>query len=137
MTPQRRLLLASLMAAWVGMVLACGGGGSEKTMPYEVLEKKHRPDGKFIMSLLVSETATKEDVMKLAESLRREHAGKIASISIFDSSEAWRRHLDETYPEKELSRHWLLVIDGDRSGGEEIRWVAEGRNSPKVEPGRR
>jgi hypothetical protein len=31
-----------------------------------------------------------------------------------------------TYPEEELSKHWLVNI-GDFLGGEEVRWVAEGR----------
>jgi hypothetical protein len=101
-------------------------GQSGKTIPYDVLEKKSRADGKQIMSLLVSETESREDVMKLADSIRREHGGKIASISIFDSREAWRRHLDETYPETELTRHWLVQI-GDGLGGEDVRWVAKER----------
>ena len=53
MTRQRRLILASILVAWVGMVLACGGGGrtshpsqktgtTEKTIPYEVLKKENR-----------------------------------------------------------------------------------------------
>lgn len=150
MTRQRRLLLASLVAAWVVMVLACGGAGSdenksgprsvtsensgEKTIPYEVLEHGKRVDGKLIMSVLVSEAASKADVMKLADSLQRQHAGTYATISIFDSREAWRRQLDKTYPEDQLSRHWLVVIVDEQANfgqrtkdHQEIRWVAEGR----------
>jgi hypothetical protein len=99
---------------------------AEKTISYEVLRKeKRRGDGKLILVVLVSESASKQDVLKLAESLRREHDGKFAHIEIFDFREAWRRHMDESYPEKELSRHWLVEIAGDL--GQEIRWVAEGR----------
>jgi hypothetical protein len=139
MTRQRRLLLASLLVVWAGMVPACGGGGkksdpsagaSEQTIPYEVLKKDKRRDGKLIIELLVSESAKKDEVMKLAESLRREYAGRYAFISIFDSREAARRREDFSYPERELSRHWLVVVDwgGDTRSREEIRWVAEGRD---------
>jgi hypothetical protein len=137
MSRQRRLLLAALSAAWVGMVLACGGAGqtpstdpAEQTIPYEVLKNKKRGDGMLIMSLLVSETASKQDVLKLAESLKRQHEGKYASISIFDSREAGQRadQMDESYPEKELSKHWLVVIDTLQTPSGEVRWIAEGRD---------
>ena len=124
MTRQRRLILASILVAWVGMVLACGGGGrtshpsqktgtTEKTIPYEVLKRKTVVGTASCFSkVLVSEQASKQEVMKLAESLQREHNGKFAHILIFDSREAWRRrHKDGSAPEKELSRH-LVVIAG-------------------------
>jgi len=83
-----------------------------------------------MIDVLVSEAAPKQDIMKLAESLRDQHAGKYAVICIFDSREAQRRREDLTYPENELSRHWLVVIDwgGDTGSKEEIRWVADGRD---------
>src|SRR4029077_11052101 len=70
----------------------------------------------------------------LAESLRQEYSGRFATICIFDSREASQRRTDESYPEKELSRHWLVVVDwgGDTGSKEEIRWVAEGRDQQEV-----
>lgn len=98
------------------------------TIPYESLKSaKRKSDGKLILEVLVSESDSKEEVMKLADRLRREHAGNYVTISIFDSREAWRRRMDESYPETKLSRHWLVVID-DTLGKDEIRWVAKGRD---------
>jgi hypothetical protein len=128
----KRLLL---VAACVTVIPACGGGdpkfegreASEKSIACEVLRCKKRADGKFFIDFLVSDSASKEEVLKLAESLRQQYDGKFACISIFDSREAWRRHEDLSYPEKELDRHWLVVIDGD--SGQKISWVAEGRQN--------
>ena len=100
---------------------------SEKAIPYEVLKnEKRRGDGKLFFEVLVSEATSKQDVLRLAESLRREHTGKFAHICIYDSREAFQRQFDETYPEKELNRHNLVVIAGDL--GEEVRWIGEGRD---------
>jgi hypothetical protein len=118
------------------MFLACGGSGTqgkrdEKAISYEVLKKVNRKsDGKLIMDVLVPDKASKQDILNLAETLRREHAGKFATISIFDNRDAWKHQQDEAYPEKELSKHWLVVVDwgGDTGAKEEVRWVAEGRD---------
>jgi hypothetical protein len=99
---------------------------TESTIPYQIVKSVKRLDGKLIMEVIVSETASQKEVLDLAENLRQEYAGAFASIIIFDSHEAWRRHLDMTYPEEELSKHWLVNI-ADFLGGEEVRWVAEGR----------
>jgi hypothetical protein len=147
-----------LAAVWLGSVLACcfpddkkseaksadGPAAEGDTIPYEVLRKeKRRGDNKLAIDVLVSETASRPEVMKLAEQLRREYDGKFATICIWDSREAWRKHpamlkaslegktgKDMPYDEKELDRHWLVVISGYL--GQEIRWVAEGRDDPKA-----
>jgi hypothetical protein len=120
-------LLALILVACAGCGGKQGADGNEKTIPYEVLKKeKRRGDGKLFLEVLVSEAAPKQEVMKLAESLRRQHARKFAHICIYDSREAFQRQFDETYPEKELDRHNLVVIAGDL--GEEIRWIGEGRD---------
>lgn len=153
MTLQRRLLVACILVAWVGMILACGGAGqtgnratsppaqqkaesreaSEKPIPYEVLTKKGRSlDGKLMWHILVSETVSKDDVMKLAQNLQREYAGNYAFMFIYDSRETWQRWDDESYPEKERDRHFLVMMDGGITGSKaEIRWCAEGRISPE------
>jgi len=103
---------------------------ADKTISYEVLENvPRRLDGKLLMDLLVSEAASRQEVMKLAESLHRKYVGKYAYMSIFDSREAQRRQRDETYPEKQLSQHWLVTMDGGLTGSKaEILWIAEGRD---------
>lgn len=107
----------------------------DKAIPYEVLRKEKRR-GKLSLEILVGEADSKQNVLKLAENLRREHDGKFALISIFDSRDAWKHRPAmeraalqgksyKSYPEKELDRHWLVVIDDI---DHEIRWVAEGRD---------
>lgn len=108
-----------------------GSTANEKTISYEVLKKVKRGDGKLVMELLVSEAASKQEVLKLAESLQREYGGKYAYIDIFDSREAWQRRPDESYPEKEFRRHYLVQIAGVDMGwkdSQEIHWLAEGRD---------
>ena len=148
MGPQRWSIMASLLAAWVGMILGCRGGdkATENTIPYEVLKnEKHRGDGKLVLEVLVSEAASKQDVLKLAESFRQQHAGKFFSISIYDSRAAYLREIELNTPAeldkafaspekkrewlkavKELQRHWLVSISVN--DGEEIRWHGEGRD---------
>jgi hypothetical protein len=82
------------------MVLACGGGGNyeprtgdtkhaskpvENLIAYEVLEKR---DAFKTMTILVSESATKEEILRLAESLKRSYDNDW-HISIFDSRDLY------------------------------------------------
>jgi hypothetical protein len=104
---------------------------NEKTIPYEVLSKREVADITLQMSILVSDTAPRQDVLNLAESLRRQYAGKYEylAIEIYDSREAHRRHFDLTYGERELFRHWLVEIGGlSWNDGQDIHWLAEGRD---------
>lgn len=107
------------------------GVQTDANIPYEVL-KNEKVRSKLVMYLLVNPDASQQEVLKLAENLRREHAGKYATISIFDSREACRAAIafDQSYPEKELARHWLVVIN-DTFGEDKISWVAEGRPDAK------
>jgi len=98
-----------------------------KTISYEVLKQIPRGDRKLIIDVLVSERATKQEVLKLANNLRREYAGKYGVITIYDSRVASQRHHDETYPEKELFLHWLVEI-ADWNEGKEIQWLAPERD---------
>lgn len=102
----------------LALVLVCGGCAGEKTIPYEVLEKSDvQKRGRFNMSILVSETASKEEVMALARSLQKKFAGEFALIEIYDSRETFRRIMDETYPAEEIGRHLLVaILDGDPKG---------------------
>jgi LSD1 subclass zinc finger protein len=93
-------------------------------VPCEVLDERRTPAGKLALDLLVSPSMTRADALTLAEARRRRHAGDYATICVFDDREAWRRHLDPDYPEKTLSRHWLVVVTPDRG----VCWVAEGRD---------
>jgi hypothetical protein len=97
---------------------------------HEISLKQPRGDGKLNIEVLVNEKMPKQEVLRIAERLQREYAGKYVTICIFDSREASQRRTDLSYPEKELSRHWLVVVDwgGDTGGKEGIRWVAQGRD---------
>lgn len=122
---------AAMLILTLILVAYAGCGGNEKTIPYEVLRKWDVKTRGFGMEILVDEAASREDVMNLAKSLQRQHAGKYLVIDIFDSREAWQHRDDDGYPEKEYWRHYLVQIAGKFRGwedGQEIHWVAEGRD---------
>jgi hypothetical protein len=100
-------------------------GGGENTIRYEVLKQKNVGNARLWMDILVDEAASKAEVMILAKDIERQYAGKTKSwvICIYDSRVAWQRQLDESYPEQELLRHHLVVIDDLGP----IRWIGEGR----------
>jgi hypothetical protein len=86
--------------------------------------------GKLYMDLLVKETATKEEVLTLAAHLLKEYDGRYATINIFDAREAWRRRDDETYPQDEYFRHWLVQLDALtlQNDPRMDSWCAKGRD---------
>jgi hypothetical protein len=151
MTRLRRLFLASLLAAWACIVLACSGGGSPTKsaeedakrngdIAYDILEERRRGDGKVFLYILVDEKASTADVMKLAGRLWQRD--DIDTLNVFDARAAYdsakweeRKGRDNpAYPQKEMDRHWLVqgVAKGE-GGDKEIRWIAKGRD-PSAEP---
>jgi hypothetical protein len=131
----RTLLLAPLLGLVV-LVPACDvddgeWSGEVAGVKYTFLEKKrNRATGRLVRDVLVDPKTSKEDVMKLAEGLRRKYTGKLGIISIFDSREAWERQGDPSYPTEEFYRHCLVAVEGQPvfdDGKEEVRWIAEGR----------
>ena len=121
-----------VLAVLTIMLLAISCGPTTpppNTLDYEVLREWDIPAGGIGMELLVSETATKEEVLALANSLRSKYLprGSIF-ITIFDSKEAYTRIDDPTYPEEEYFKHLLVSIGRNpNTGYDEILWVAEGR----------
>jgi hypothetical protein len=99
---------------------------------YETLKQTRRGDGKVILAVLVDEKATKQEVMKLAESLWAK--GDLATLDVFDSRAVyeageWERRemrANPRIPEKEMARHWLA--QGMPETTPNVRWVAEGRD---------
>ncbi len=88
------------------------------------------------MELLVSETATKDEVLALATYLRQEHSEGYLYIDIFDSleahaarqTEARTGHLPSNYSDEEYWKHHLVSISRNpKTGYDEIQWVAQGR----------
>lgn len=99
---------------------------------YEILRQWDVNDEGLGMEILVDESASKRDVMKLAESLSKEYAGKYSVIDIYDSREACESRLDPSYPEKNLDRHWLVQMAPKGKvfawdDGQEVHWIAKGR----------
>ena len=101
---------------------------ADTIISYEVL-RRWNVGNKFSMELLVSDMASQNDVLKLAESLQRRYAGQYNTIDIFDSRMAWqsRADLDESYPDKEYWRHYLVQISEVLWQDNKIHWVAKGR----------
>jgi len=99
-----------------------------ETIPYTVL--RNRSGGAVIgMDILVSETTKKDEVLALARKLRMENLSSgFIMISIFDSKEACTRRLDESYPAKELFKHYLVQITvNPKTGYDNINWMADNR----------
>jgi hypothetical protein len=87
-----RLVISSAFAFLLSFCVGCDRPTrDEKPIPHEVLKQVTRDDGKLVVDFLVDGDATKEDVLKLAESLKQEYAGKYASMYIYGSREAWQR----------------------------------------------
>jgi hypothetical protein len=69
-TAMRRVFSVALLAAAACAALACSGCKPKSDLiHYEVLKETKRIDGKVFLAVLVDEKASKEDVMKLAESM--------------------------------------------------------------------
>ncbi len=98
---------------------------------FEVL-RKWTPGSKGTgMDILVSETATKEQVLKLANYLKKKHTSSgFIWISIFDLKDAWKHRDDENYPSEKYFNHFLAQISVNPSTGHnKVSWVAEGREN--------
>jgi len=108
------------------------GCSTKKTniIDYDVLRSWNIPTGGVGFDILVSEHASKDEVLKLASELRNENLskGKVI-IFIFDSREAWLNRDNDNYPEDEYFRHFLVrVLVNQQTGFDEIKWVAKGRD---------
>ena len=122
--------LAVLIFIIVG-VAACSGSEqttTQKTIDYQVIGQGAIPG--VGMTILVSQDATKADVLALANSLRSKYlSGGYISIDIFDSLEAYNHRDDMTYPEEEYWKHYLVnIVRNPTTGYDKVYWAAEGRD---------
>ncbi len=148
------------------MILGCNGSGGDavqpdkplrlpgpddKLIPYEVLKQKSikgnadEPRDMINLDVLVTEKATKQEVMKLAEWLREKNEGRGLILAIFDSKEVWESLTPPDSPEqlaiwnrkfttkqkviqmeKKYKLHYLAGMGVDTDG--KVMWTAEGRN---------
>jgi len=121
--------LASIILA-IGLLTGCGEKAEvPKTIDYQVIRQWEVPAGGIGMDILVSEDATKEEVLALANSLRSEYLpGGYIYIQIFDSLSTYNHREDLTYPEEEYFKHFLVDIKRNpKTGYDEILWVAKER----------
>ncbi len=107
---------------------------------YEVVRQWDAPcagRGGIMMDILVDGSATREEVMTLARSLRAKHSDKgCIFFWIFDSREAWLDKVDVSknvaklrLSEKEYWRHFLVFANRNiNTGLDAVDWVAEGRD---------
>jgi hypothetical protein len=122
-------ILASVVLA-AGLSIGCGEKTeAPKTIDYQVIRQWAIPAGGIGMEILVSEDATKEEVLALANSLRSKYLpGGYIYIQIFDSLSAYTHRDDPTYPEEEYFKHFLVdIARNPKTGYDEISWVAKGR----------
>ena len=89
------------------------------------------------MDILVSPSATKDEVMDLAKKLLNDfgHTGTVV-IFIFDLKEAWENwdnYINDRYPAEKFLKHHLVQVTSPPSPAgntKEIIWIAEGREDP-------
>ncbi len=112
------------------LAISCGPTAPPpETLDYQVLREWDIPAGGIGMDLLVSETATKEEVLTLATYLRSKysHKGYIV-ISILDSKEAQTNKIQGTMSDEEFRKHFLVQITRNpKTGYDEIEWLATER----------
>ena len=95
---------------------------------YEVLREWNLPAGGIGMELLVSETATREQVLALATYLHSKHSRGWLNISIYDSREAHASSLKGTLSDEEFLKHVLVSITRNPDTGyDKIEWLATER----------
>jgi len=97
---------------------------------FKTLRRWNIPAGGIGMELLVSEKATKKEVIALAQYLRSKYSSKgFINIEIFDLEEAYLHRDDPSYPEKKYFKHYLIsAVRNPKTGYEKINWMARGRN---------
>ena len=92
---------------------------------------QHTPAGGSGMELLVSPSNTKEQVIRLAESLRSKYAvnNRFLQVDIFDDKTAYLNRENESYPQSKFMKHYLVCMTvNPNTGYNEIQWMAEGRD---------
>lgn len=101
----------------------------QPSINYEIF-RNYGPGARKV--ILVSEKATKEEVLTLAYYLKTlymtERNGRVF-IQIFDSKEAFLNQTNPKYPEKKLFKHMLVDAGNNPSTGASwLDWVAVGRD---------
>ncbi|MEJ2368050.1 MAG: hypothetical protein P8Z49_06820 [Acidobacteriota bacterium] len=102
-----------------------------KVIPYDIL-REQIVGPVLSVEILVDDTATKDQVLALAQELGRSYLAdesiRRAFVFIYDSREAQERRMDESYPRSDFLSHYLAAVSIDKDTGENtIRWTAEGR----------
>ena len=122
------LVLSIFLAGLLTSGISCTKTEAPKTIDYQVIGQGAIPG--IGMTILVSENATKADVLALANSLRSKYlSGGYISIDIFDSLEAYNHRDDMTYPEAEYWKHYLVnIVRNPSTGYDKVYWAAEGRD---------
>lgn len=120
----------TLFSIW--LILAHSGCSTKRAnvIQYDVLRSWNIPAGGVGFDILVSEQASKDEIIKLAAELRNENLSKgNIVINIFDSPEAWQNRDNPNYPQDKYNRHFLVqVIVNRKTGYDKITWDAKGRD---------
>ena len=118
-----------ILAVLTIMVLAVSCGPTAPSLDYQVLREWDIPAGGIGMDILVSETATKEEALALANYLRSKYSYKgYIFISIYDSKEAQASNFQGTMSDEEFRKHFLVQITRNpKTGYDEIEWLATER----------
>jgi hypothetical protein len=119
-----------VLAVGVLFLLGCRKKIVWPPIPYETLRTWTEKGGQSGVDVLVSEKATKKEVLALAEYLRDEQPKDRWFLAmIFDSKEVWEKRNDPSTSREKIRRHYLaMAIRNPKTGAEEVRWTAEGRD---------
>jgi hypothetical protein len=127
-------MMVALIAIALVVTLDCSKEEAKQDfIAYESLRRWTIPAGGVGMEILVSEEATKEEVLTLAYHLRAKYLSEgFIVIRVFDSKEAYLRKCrddDPNYPHEKYMKHFLVdLVRNPKTGYDRINWVAEGRD---------
>jgi hypothetical protein len=78
---------------------------------YSILSDRGSKESRY-MDILISESATRTEISKLAYALKDYYKMKNGTIfiSIFDSKEAWANRSNDNYPPEEYQRHFVAQV---------------------------
>jgi hypothetical protein len=102
----------------------------QNIITYETLRQWTIPAGGVGMQILVSDEATKDEVLSLAKHLRSNSSPKnFFILHIFDLEEAFLNRDNPDYSDEKYFKHFLVsAVRNPKTGYNKINWMAEGRD---------
>lgn len=102
----------------------------QNIITYETLRQWTIPAGGVGMQILVSDKATKGEILSLAKHLRSNYSPtSYFVLQIYDLEEAFLNRDNPNYSDEKYFKHFLVsAVRNPKTGYNKINWVAEGRD---------